>query len=638
MNIKPIVLATLAFFSAMNCSFAQSSKVQLPKMDSSVGQYAYLRDKLPEETIAYIRVSHPVVHFFSAKNRTNDSALLHKSSVNTLKDFREVLSNKEKFTQQIQQLGLNFSEDNLKIINYISAILYQDLNGPIEGIIRSENRTFSLMAQGLISVPVNIKSIDEFNRILADNPFNSEIKVQLDQNGYATHDIASFYFNPKEHKVFISLGFEPSSLETMQRTLTSLKTEKNHEMYAFENQIDLTGQSNFFWVDLRNKDNLLMLSQENPAAFSILKQIDGIAAGEGTNQEKQGQLKLVIKTNSQKLLGLNPKEKNDFSFKTIGEPKGAVILPMPSVTMVKKIIETYVSTAMPNISNEMTDVEIAETTENLYQEFQKEWIKHLGFDFAEILEILGANMTFYYDDLGVHSVLSIRDKKKLYNWLEQKQKQGVLTYKKDHKIHHVTLRNPLLKLLQQEDLSKPEYAGIAVSYPFINEYFANIYNIRALDLNWHLYWSEEGDYIRISSLPQIVEEERKLGNKRFDHWLTDKQGVNSQDVLFAATIDWKNADRHWYYNYLQFLQNSADILGSDFDITKMPRADQLPFDESSRLGLQVTSNNHFLTFSLDYGSDHNSGFASSLFLPAMIAPLAEIFDSIPNDSEEALIQ
>lgn len=630
MKIKPIVLASLAFFSVWNLSTAEISQVKLPKIDASIGQYAYLRDKLPADTMAYIRVAHPVTHFFSPKNRTNDAALLHKNSIQAFKEFREVLGDNEKLTKRIQLLGLNFNGENLEIINTVSALLYQYLNGPVEGFISNHQREFSLTAQGLISIPVNIRSIEDLNTILAENPLKTAL-IQFDKNGYATHEMASFYFSPKEQRIVGMVGIEPYSLEQIKQRLENLKPERHHEMYAFENQIDLTGQSNFFWVDLRNKTGIFTAAMEDQKAWPIVKEIDGIAFGEGSNNEQQGQLKFIVKANTEKALGLDFKSKNDFSFKTVGMPKGAVILPIPSVSIVKKAIETYLFNEIPTyLVDETTNAEVLLKTEELYKEFQAESVKYIGFDLDEVLGFLGNNITFYYDDLGIHSVLSMQDKKHFYKWLEQKDQEGVLTYTKDRKIHHLKLQNPLLKLLQKEDLSKPEHAGLALAYPFVTEYVANIYGVRALDLNLHLYWSDEGDYIRISSLPQIVEEENNKGNERFDHWLTDRQGVDARHVMFAATLDWKNADRDWYYNYLQFLQNSADILGTNFDVTKMPQADQLPFAESSRLGVQITGNNHFLTFSLDYGSDHNAGFISSLFFPSFIAPFAGLLESISD--------
>ena len=632
MRIKSLLLATITAACFWNMSFAETSQVIPPKIDRSIGQHAYLRDKLPEETIAYIRISHPFMQMFSAKNRTNNKALQHQESVKALQNFREVLGNEALLTAQIQKLGLNFSEDNLRIINYIAEVLYQRLNGPFEGMVFNKNREISLSAEGVFSIPVNIESVAGFNEILAKNPLQQNL-LQLDHNGFGVLEMGTFYFSPKEQKLFIAVGLKQSDLGQMKALLNGLKTERTHEMYAYENQIDITGQGNFFWVDLRNQQGMLSTMIDGQPDLTFLRSIQGIAAGSGTNHHQQGQVKLIVKTDPQEFWGIGLQKKKDFSFKTVGVPKGAVILPIPTVEMIKKMIESYITTSLPGyMLDSISSAEKAESADNIYQKFQQEWIKVLGFDFEEILAFLGTNITFYYDDLGLHSVIAIHDKKALYQWLAQKNHEGVLHYSKDRKIHHITIQNPLLKLIQQEDLSKPEQAGIAVAYPFINEYVANIYGMRALDLNWHLYFGDDDDYIRLSALPQIVEEENKLGNERFDRWLTKNQGINSENVFFAATIDWKNADRYWYYNYLQFLQNSADLLGTSFDVTKMPRADQMSFADSSRLGMQVTTDKEFISFSLDYGSEPNSGFMSSLFLPAMMAPLAAIFDTPTKDA------
>lgn len=632
MKIKSLLLATITMISLGSISFSETSQVKLPKMDPSIGQYAYFRDKLPEDAIAYIRIAHPVVQHFSAKNRSNDKALLQKESVNALQSFRAVLADEAKLTAQIKKLGLQFSEENLQKISAASAIFYHHLNGPIEGIILDKSRAFSLMAQGLISIPVNINSIEALNQLLADNPF-APSPLQFNAEGFAIDDMASFYFSPKAKRIIVLIGLEQNNHAKLQDRLASLKLQKNHEMYAYENQIDLTGQSTFAWIDLRHKGGILSAVElENPIAYAYLKEIDGFALGEGTNHDQQGQLKLAVKTNAEKLIGLDLQKQNDFNFKTAGAPLGAVIVPTPSLSMIKKMIESYVIASTPKYPP-LSELEKTEVTESIYQSLLKEWEANAGFDLTEVLSFLGPNVTFYYDDLGIHTVVSLQDKKQFYRWLKKQDEMGILHYNHHKGIHHLSLQNPLLKFLQDKPLTTPDQAGLAMAYPFINEYIANTYKVRVLDANWHLYWSDEQDSIRISGLPQIVEEEDKFGKLRFDKWLTDKQGIDPKQVLFAATLDWKNADRNWYYNYLQFLQNSADILGTQFDVRKMPRADQLDFADSSRLGLQVTASDQFLTLSVDYGASESTGFIGSFFMPMMAAPFIGLIESFSlNDA------
>lgn len=622
MRVKTIVLATIAFVASSSLGYAQTSQVKIPKIDTSVGQLAYLRDKLPEDTIGYVRISHPVVHYFSAKNRTTDKVLQHKQSVNALKDFREVLANESQLTARLQGLGLEFSEDNLKLINYLSALIYQHLNGPIEGVILDKSQSLSLNAQGLISIPVSVKSVDDLNQLLENHPMGPSV-FSFDENGYGTHESTSFYFSPKEGRIFAVAGLKLIDLAQIKEILTTLKTQKQHEMYAYENQIDLTGQNTFVWFDLRQKGGLISAGLEQ-APVSFLKDIDGIAVGAGTNHQKQGQLKLIVKTDAEKILGLDSTLENNFDFKTIGEPKGAVIMPIPSERMIKRAIVSYLSSSVPSyLKDDAFKKDTAKEADVLFEMIRAELEANSGFDLTEALAIFGPNLTLYYDDLGMHTVLSLKDKKAFYQWLEAKNKAGILSYDKEGKTHHLSFRNPLVKLLGQQDLSEEAFGGLAVVYPYINEYVAGTYNVRALDANLHFYWSDEGDAIRISSLPQIVEEEAKFGKEKFEKWLTKKQGIDSENILFAATLDWKNSDRHWYYNYLKLLRNGSEILGTDFDVAKMPRADQMSFADSSRLGLQVTASDQFFTVSFDYGSDNTLSFLSTLLLPVMTAPFAK---------------
>lgn len=624
---------TLVGLATANVSYAEKSKVKPPKIDQSVGQYAYLRDKLPDNAVAYLRVAQPVVHFFSAKNRTNDQALQHRESVKALESFRAVLGDQALLTAQLEKIGFSLDQYNQEMIHYLATWLYRDLNGPIEAMVVDKGHSISAMSQGLIIVPVAIDSVAKLNQILADNPINPDL-VQLNAQGFGTYEQASFYFNAEEQRLFVMMGVAPISFEVMQTQIAKLKHQREHEMYTFENQIDLTGQSNFLWLDLRNKAGILSAPIGNMAVMELLQQVEGVALGEGTNEDAQGQMKIIVKGNMNTLLALDPKRKNDFNFETVEAPLGAVILPIPTQAMVEKALYTSLASQMPAyLVDETVVADFQAEAKSLYQNIQAKLSTELGFDPMPLLNALGPTMTLYYDDLGPHAIIGLRDKKPFYQWLNTQNEAGLVQYDQKGKMHHLVMQNPLIPLLVDKMSQDPkEDLTPLVFYPFINEYVANSYGVRALDLNWHFYWTEEGDYIRINRLPQMVMEEDRLGNEKFGKWLERSQGIKPQEVLFAGTMNIKNGDRNWYYNYLQFLQNSADVLGIEFDVNRMPRADQFDFAESSRVGLQLSANDQFLYLSLDYGADPSTSImstllftGSSIFISGMLAGFLEQF-------------
>lgn len=626
MRLRALVLGIFTVVTMISFSSADTSRVKLPKIDPSVGQYAYLRDRLPENAVAYLRLAQPVVHFFSAKNRTNDEALQHQESVKALESFRAVLSDQTQLSAQFAKIGLPLDQYNEEMIHYLATWLYRDLNGPMEMVVIDKGQSISAMSQGLIVVPVAIDSVAKLNQILADNPINPDL-LQLDEKGFGTYEKASFYFDAKGQRLFVMVGMAPISLDMMQAQIAKLKHQREHEMYAFENQIDLTGQSNFLWIDLRNKAGILSVPMGNMAVMELLHQVEGVALGEGTNDAGQGQMKAVVKGDFNALLGLDSKRHNDFSFETVEAPLGAVILPIPTEIMLQKAIYTALASDIPAyLTDEAMVLTLEEETLSFYQSLQQLLTEHLGFDPAPLLASLGPTITLYYDEIGPHAIVGLRDKRQFYQWLEAQKKAGVVQYDQKGKMHHLVMQNPLIPLLVDKisQDSKEDLTPL-VFYPFINEYVANIYGVRALDLNWHFYWMESGDYIRINRLPQMVMEEDRLGNEKFGKWLERSQGINPQEVLFAGTMNIKNGDRNWYYNYLQFLQNSADVLGVEFDVNRMPRADQLDFAEDSRVGLQLSANDQFLSFSIDYGADPSASIMSTILFTGSSIFISGIF-------------
>ena len=55
----------------------------------------------------------------------------------------------------------------------------------------------------------------------------------------------------------------------------------------------------------------------------------------------------------------------------------------------------------------------------------------------------------------------------------------------------------------------------------------------------------------------------------------------------------------------------------------MPRADQLGFADSSRIGIQVSADQEFISMSLDYGSGARGEFLTSFLMPIYGATLIE---------------
>lgn len=575
-------------FSALTFAVAQQSEVKVPKLDKKISREAFLRDKLTENTVSYARFPTQFGMAFNIKNKASDKVMTNDVNERMMLHLKKILQDPSLVNEALKQ-HLSMPLEQMPVdVGQLTSLIYTAVDGPIEIMATDMNKMISPATQALIVVPVQFSSAKELDDALV-KLLKQDVGIKNQNGFYSLPPVASMYLDEKEKRLFISIAQKALSEAQLKQTVSALKSTKEHRMYAYENQIDLTGQNFFVWADVTgSRDMIAMLAQkESPTAAEFIQNTEGLALGVGTTANQQGQAKFITKTNTQKIAALK-----DFArpldFKTVGKPQSLAVVALPSKQTVIELLKK---------NNVMDDAQL--------QEFTKQSEENLSFNILDLLDIVGPQAVAYEDETGSNFAIGIQNKEAFQQLIQKLEAKDFATHTVNKGIHELKVQNPLLEFMRKLSLKKPsadmmDYLGreYAVMQPWFAEIISAIYGVRALDVNFYLYWNEEQNWIVLNTLPYSLTERNKA-KVSVAKWLED-QGIRSSGLLLSYTAEIKGAEEAWYRDYVKFMRNNYDLLGQKFDPFSMPSPSYMKFNPTSRIGLHTAMDKEWFVVSLDY--------------------------------------
>lgn len=574
-------------FSALTFAVAQQSEVKVPKLDKKISREAFLRDKLTDNTVGYARFPTQFGMAFNIKNKASDKVMTNDVNERMMLHLKKVLQDPSLVNEALKQhLSMPLEQMPLDL-GQLTSLIYTAVDGPIEIMATDMNKMISPATQALIVVPVQFSSAKELDEALV-KLLKQDVGFKNQNGFYSFPPIASMYLDEKEKRLFISIAQKAQSEAQLKQTVSALKSTKEHRMYAYENQIDLTGQNFFMWADVTgSRDMIAMLAQKDaPTAAEFIQNTEGLALGVGTTVNQQGQAKFITKTNTQKIAALK-----DFArpldFKTVGKPQSLAVVALPSKQTVIELLK----------KNSVVD-------DAKLQEFAKQSEQHLSFNALDLLDIVGPQAVAYEDETGSNFAIGIQNKEAFQQLIQKLEAKDFATHTVSKGIHELKLKNPLFdlmkKLSDQPNTNAMENLGreYGMMQPWFAEMISAIYGVRALDVNFYLYWNEEQNWIVLNTLPYSLAERNKA-KVSVSKWLED-QGIRSSGLLMSYTAEIKGAEEAWYRDYVKFMRNNYDLLGQKFDPFSMPSPSFMKFNPTSRIGLHTAMDKEWFVVSLDY--------------------------------------
>ncbi len=601
-------------FSALTFAVAQQSDVKVPKLDKKISREAFLRDKLTDNTVGYARFPTQFGMAFNIKNKASDKVMSNDVNERMMLQLKKVLQDPSLVNEALKQYISMPLEQVPFDLGQLTSVIYTAVNGPIEIMATDMNKMLSPATQALIVVPVKYSSAKELDADLA-KLLKQDVGIKNQNGFYALSPIASMFFDEKDQRLFVSIAQRAQSENQLQQTVNALKATKEHRMYAYENQIDLTGQNFFVWADVSgSRDMAAMLTQkEAPTVAEFIQNTEGLALGVGTTVNQQGQAKFITKTNTQKIQALKDFAK-PLDFKTVGEPKYLAVMAVPSKQTVVEVLKN---------NNVLTDSDLKTI------EVQSE--ENLSFNILDLLDIAGPQMIAYEDNTGSNFAIGIQNKEAFQQLIQKLEAKDYATHTVSKGIHELKLKNPLMDLMKKfsdkpnanamENLGR-EYGMLQ---PWLAEMVSAIYGIRAMDVNFYLYWNEEQNWIVLNTLPYSLAERQKAKTS-VSKWL-DNQGIRSSGLLLSYTTEIEGAEEAWYRDYVKFMRNNYDLLGQKFDPFAMPSPSSMKFNPTSRIGFHTAMDREWVVVSLDYDISPFYGYSmlvgqSGIGLAGMLSSFA----------------
>lgn len=551
--------AAIVFFAGCHKDEAGFSAPHAAKVDSTLANQhiaapAWLAERLPDDTIAYLRVPSPWGLVSAPDGRALDPLLASDTHVKAIDAIKTAFANDSAIARTGWQPLIRFLSD--------------DLASPLEIAALGMNKVAGPATNALITFKVRYKTVDELNTAIAALATIPSMQLQgtFDANGDAQIDVAHrpafAHFDTAEQRVTVLAGMSANAAE-LANQLKKL-TPHAHAMRTSESKIDQSGQGFFMWLSieaLRPMASMALASPDKKLANDVVAQTRSVALGWGTVNGK-GRVSLLIDAPGAKLLRYLPRSAKQTTVASSGEPRWVGTMSMPTAEEFAQIQQAVGEDFGPQAAQSMADG-LAKIQENL------------GFDVKELLAVIGPEIAFVGDDAGSYTAVRLRDAAKFDALIERIVTKFKLTYEtRDSagiQIHYLTM---------------PSTVG--ASLPKDQNIFLDLYS----RVSRHYYWMESDGNLLVADIPQtLIDYHNAKSHTPVGAWLTQRQGLDDKQSLISLSTRTQNTQRALYSMYLQGLQLLADVSGAKIDLFAMPTPDQIALPRDGALGMQVHASN-----------------------------------------------
>ena len=586
-----------------------------PVSYAKVSQEPQLRKAVPSDALGYIRIP-SIWGFLSApKGNALNDALKDDNHVLELEGLKE-------------SIGKRFGELAGRRLEPVINLLVVQLASPIEIFLELPDNAPLQMATILASANLSIDSLESFKNFLT-NMVNAAPKLSLmeevSSDGYAvlaTEGMPIFlHYAPETGLLNAMVGITVND-EVLRDRIDASQPAKDHPMYAFEKEIDESGQGLFLWL---NVNKLMPTIQASIAPGNLetlekwgLTEIRNLAFGWGVSRGN-GRLKLSIEGPKAGYRKLFPGIENNFSVWASGEPETVFTLSLPLQEIRDGLKTLGEKERIPSI------LEILDNADKFCQ-------ARLSMPLNDVLEAFGPELILFTDEIDSLFALRIKNREKMTTLLLNISNQaGASMETTEHdgrRYHHLILPS----MVSFAD-SVQEETGLSQRLLF-----------ELLDsINTHLYWTEEDGYLIFASVPQALFDRADAENRvSIQSWIDQHQDT-THSVLNLSTRFARIPSR-LYYTYLEVITSFADMADYKIDIFSLPSARQADLPSEGVYGIQLDLSDTMasLTFTfennpLEFLMAQNAamtaaalGVITAIAVPNFIEYRARAFDSAAN--------
>ena len=535
---------------------------------SNISKQAWLREKLPNNILAYARVP-SVWYLFSGQDNGFKYAQGNPNFVTQVKQIQTAI-----------KLSLY---THLELESGLAKFLLQHIDGPIEAAVL-QPELGQMMPIVALASHLKFDSLTEFKAAFTamaeQDPF-IDISQVIDEQGHGELLLKqqvkiAFYYDDKtsQFSLYGGMGVDSLALKNVQKTLVN---NAEHLMFKTEKTIDSSGLGLFVWLNpkiilpavmpLVGEDKLAQLKRLGVA------DMNGIALGYGVSDGKT-RLKTLIDMPMVGMRQYLPAINNNLTLMSSGKVNTVALLSIPTGKDVVKF-EQGLTAMTGQLPPE-------------YQEFKTRLQTELGFSLEELLHTIGPEMVYFSDEISEFSAVKLNDKNKFQQMLATLENKALIELSqhtvKGAVIHQVITSNEMM-----DNLYQPMFKEA----PLLAEMLSKMKN--------RTYWLIENDYLILSSIPQpLIERSLHQNKQSIATWLAEHQQQNVSGSLFAYSSTIDNLSRNSYHIYLAVLQFVADISEAEFDIFTLPLANELAFAEEGTIGVQLDFSDPYIALEFTF--------------------------------------
>lgn len=578
---------------ASNSHRAGADAAAIARANALISQPAWLRERLPEHTVAYLRIPSLWGTLSAPDGRPLDAALASDQHAKLIAALRKAARNDPALADAGAGPFLN--------------ILFGDQAGPLELAVIDPSDGLSPFGRGLLTVPLDVADVAALNaRIEAlrgSNP--SPLQAPVDGNGDASlRQFGALHFDVASHRLFLSLG-TTASAATLAQDLAQLKTTRPSPMRDAEKEIDSSGQGLFAWSSLKNV-NVQLANEwgpQPPAGLlrDAIEHAQSVALGWGT-VAGHGRMQLQVRAPQARLLGYLAANSGPVTLKSAGKPDWVATMALPGADNLRRIHDDL-------------DRDFGAGSRAGYDRIAANLQDKTGIDPITFTGLLGKHVVSFSDGNGRFTAIKAGDRKALYAKLDELSKRfgwrNTIAKVPGGQIHHVHIAMP----------QAPASASADRQTTAITEIFTRIGS--------DLYWIEDGDYLVFAKVPQpLIDRLATTPDTSIGDWLRSSQGFDSSQTLLGATTTTRDMNREVYYSYLHLLDIAGNALGAPVDLSTLPTARQLKLPTDGIASIALQANDQRLALQVDYEQMPlealSAGRGDAMTTVAVVAILAAI--------------
>jgi Tfp pilus assembly major pilin PilA len=568
--IATVLTAGLAITACHREPSSTVDAAAVQRAQDELSQPAWLRNHLPNSTVAYLRIPSPWDMLGAVPNgRPLDAAMASEQHLKAVASLREAIA-KDKV---LADAG---------ITPYLLPLL-GDLRSPVEVALIDPVGFMSPGSHALISMRIAQKNVAELNaRFGMLEASGLKLAAPLDDKGDGK--LASgplLHFDAASGRLFVFGGKDEIQPAQFANVLDELQKTKNDSatakaIAAQELKIDQSGQGLFGWFGLRGVGGLAASSIPTDTAGTLpgdlTAKTESIAFGAGT-VEGHGRLQFIVHAPQARVLSYLAPRQFKADFKTAGQPRWVMNLAVPSAEQAD-LIEHNLS------------LDFGADKATAVRKASADMRQKLGFGMGDLSKWFGPELVVFQDEAGTYTAVRSNDRKAFYAALPELSKRMHGSYATQSldgmTIHALTLTTP--------DTTAPD-----------DKLSGGALKALMARLGTHLYWVEDGDYLIFAQLPQMLADRHAANlDTNIGTWLASQAWQGQQNLLAFTTVT-RDAQRNAYYTYLQLLQALNDLSGQQgTDLMALPAAYSFKLPSQGVLGASLGASTDDLSLSITY--------------------------------------